>query len=104
MYRGLFYGTFTTYDERYYVPEIKNLNQATGKNPKSALPHYFLGRVAQKMTFLTQAAARDISDVLGVRGGYKDQTHKKALEHFEAAVRLDPAFAPAYAEAAEELL
>jgi tetratricopeptide (TPR) repeat protein len=104
MYRGLFYGTFTTYDERYYAPEIDNLNQAVQKNPKSALPHYFLGRVFQKMTFWTQTAARDISDITGVIGGYKDKTHEKALEHFEAAVKLEPAFAPGYAEVAEELL
>jgi len=104
MYRGLFYGTFTTYDERYYAPEIDNLNQAAQKNPKSALPHYFLGRVFRKMTFWTQTAARDTSDITGARGGYKDKTHEKALEHFEAAVRLEPTFAPGYAEVAEELL
>src|SRR6266851_3024332 len=100
MYRGLFYGTFTTYDERYYAPEIDNLNQAAQKNPKSALPHYFLGRVFRKMTFWTQTAARDTSDITGARGGYKDKTHEKALEHFEAAVRLEPTFAPGYAEVA----
>ena len=104
MYRGLFYGAFTTYDEHYYTPEIDNLNQAVRKNPKSALPHYFLGRVFQKMRFWTQAAAGDISDVTGAKGGYKDKTHEEALKHFEAAVRLEPTFAPGYAEVAEELL
>jgi tetratricopeptide (TPR) repeat protein len=104
MFRGLFYGSFTTFDEQYYAPTFANLSRALEMNPQSALVHYFLGCLFQRMTFWTQAAARDISEVTGVRGGYKEKTHRKALEHFEAAVRLDPRFAQAYAEAAQELL
>lgn len=103
MFRGLFYGSFVTYGEQYYGPALANLNRALEINPRSALVHYFLGSLLQRMTFWTQAAARDISEVTGTRGGYKEKTHGKALEHFEAAVRLDSTFAPAYAEAAQEL-
>lgn len=103
MFRGLFYGSFTSFDEHYYAPTFANLNRALEINPNSALVHYFLGRFFQRMTFWTQAAARDISDVTGAHGGYKEKTHGEALDHFEAAVRLDSTFAPAYAEAAEEL-
>ncbi len=104
MFRGLFYASFTTYGEQYYVPTFADLNRALEINPNSALIHYFLGRVAQKMTFWTEASARDISDITGARGGYKAKTHQKALQHFDAAIQLDPKFALAYADAAEELL
>jgi tetratricopeptide (TPR) repeat protein len=104
MFRGLFYGSFVAYSEQYYEPALANLNRALEINPKSALVHYFLGLLFQRMTFWTQAAARDISEMTGARGGYKETTHGKALDHFEAAIRLDSTFAPAYAEAAQELL
>jgi tetratricopeptide (TPR) repeat protein len=104
LFRGLFYGSFTTYGEQYYAPSIADLDRALEVNPKSALVHYFLGMTLQKMTFWTQAAARDISDLTGAKGGYKQRTHQKALQQFEAAVTLDPAFVPSNAEAAEELL
>jgi tetratricopeptide (TPR) repeat protein len=104
MFRGLFYGSFTTYGEQYYAPTFADLNRALEVNPKSALVHYFLGTTTQKMTFWSQAAARDISDMTGAKGGYKERVHQKALQQFEAAVTLDPTFAPSYSEAADELL
>ncbi len=104
MFRGLFYASFTTYGEQYYAPTFADLNRALEINPNSALIHYFLGRIAQKMTFWTEASARDISDITGARGGYKVKTHRRALQHFDAAIQLDPKFALAYADAAEELL
>jgi len=104
MFRGLFYSSFTLYSENYYAPTFADLNRALDMNPNSALVHYFLGRIAQRMTFWTKAAARDISDINGASGGYKAKTHQKALQHFDAAIQLDPNFALAYADAAEELL
>src|SRR5262249_33345217 len=101
IFRGLFYASFTTYDEKYYSPAFADLNHALDMSPKSALAHYFLGRITQKMTFWTQAAARDISDQTGAHGGFKEKTHEKALQYFLMAAKLDPNFAPAYADAAE---
>jgi tetratricopeptide (TPR) repeat protein len=103
MFRGLFYGSFATYGEQYYAPASADLNHALEMNPKSALVHYFLGCLFQRMTFWTQAAAQDISEVTGAKGGFKEKTHGRALDHFEAAVRIEPTFAPAYSEAAQEL-
>lgn len=104
MFRGLFYATFTNYDEKYYAPTLADLNRAVKMNPSSALVHYFLGRMAQQTAFWTQAAARDISDVTGTHGGFKEKAREKALQHFATAAKVDPAFAPAYSAAAEELL
>lgn len=103
MFRGLFYAGFTTYDEQYYSPTFADLNRALALNSNSALVHYFLGTIAQKMTFWTQAAARDISEITKATGGYKEKLHEKALQHFLAAVKLDSAFAGAYVGVAEEL-
>jgi tetratricopeptide (TPR) repeat protein len=104
MFRGLFYGAFTTFGEEYYPEAFANLNRGLEVNPNSALVHYFLGHLFQRMTFWTQAAIHDISELTGERGGYRERMHGKALEHFQAAIRVDPTFAPAYAKAAQELL
>jgi tetratricopeptide (TPR) repeat protein len=101
MLRGLFYGSFL--GEQYYFPAFEDLKKASQLNPKSALVKYFLGRITNKTTFLTEAAARDISDITGEKGGFKERTYSTALSYFKAAAELDPAFIPAHAQIAESL-
>ncbi|MBZ5491486.1 MAG: tetratricopeptide repeat protein [Acidobacteriia bacterium] len=104
LFRGLFYTTFTTYNEQYYAPAFSDLNRALSLKSDSPLIHFFLGRITQKMAFWSQAAAHDISEVTGAKGGFRALTHQKALNYFEAAAKLDPKFAAATADAAQECL
>lgn len=99
MFRGLFYASFTSYSEEYYMPALNDLKQAKKINSGSALVSYFLGSVYQKAAFYTMAAAADVSE----SGGYRDKTNSIALQHFNDAIKLDPGFADAYAQVAESL-
>jgi len=99
MFRGLFYDSFTTFDEQYYTPALDDLERAQKLNPNSAYVAYFLGTVYQKEVLWTRAASTDISE----SGGYKDKTNTLALQYFEAAVKLDPGFTEAWAQVAESL-
>lgn len=99
IFRGLFYGFFTTYDERYYTLTLNDLNDARKLNPNSALVEYFLGSVYQKAAFWTKAAWADVSN----SGGYRDKTNSVALQHFNKAIKLDPRLAEAYAQVAQSL-
>jgi tetratricopeptide (TPR) repeat protein len=103
MFLGLFYLGFTTYGEQFYAPALDNLRRASSLNHQSALVQYFLGIAVAKKTFLTKAAASDISDVTGARGGYIETTHKTALGYFMKAVDLDVQFTQAHAQVAESL-
>jgi tetratricopeptide (TPR) repeat protein len=99
MFRGLFYNSFTTYDENYYGLALSDLKQANRLNPISALVEYFLGSVYQKGAYWTKAAWADTSE----SGGYRDKANSTALEHFQQAIKLDSKFARAYAQVAESL-
>ena len=106
MFLGLFLYEFTKFDEQHYEPVLQALERARELNPEGALVEYFMGVVHQRMAFWTKAAASDISDTVpgGEGGGFKDKARLAALEHYDKAVKLDPAFAGAYAEAAACLL
>lgn len=99
MFRGLFYGFFTPFDEQYYTPALNDLKRAQTLKPNSALVEYLLGVVYQKAAFWTKAAWADISD----SGGYKDKVNAVALQYFDSAVTLDPGFTEAEAQLAESL-
>jgi tetratricopeptide (TPR) repeat protein len=99
MFRGLFYGSFTSYDEQYYAPALDDLRHARNLNLNSALVDYLLGSVYQKGAFFTKAAASDISE----SGGYKDKANTVALQYFNEAIKLDPKFTEAQAQVAESL-
>lgn len=100
LFRGLFYASFTTYDEQYYAPALRDLEQARKLNPTSSMVNYFLGTMYEKETFWTKAGAADISNSAG---GYRDKTNAVALQYFEMAVKLDREFIEAQAEVAETL-
>lgn len=99
LFRGLFYASFTTYDEQYYAPALRDLEQARKLNPTSSMVNYFLGTVYEKETLWTKAGWADISD----SGGYRDKTNAVALQCFEMAVKINPKFVEAQAEVAETL-
>ena len=103
LFRGLFYFSFTNYDEQYYTPTFDDLNKALDIDKGSALANYAIGTVFQKQSFWSKAAASDASDMTGASGGYKEKTYVKALGYFQQATKLDPKFADSYAGAAEEL-
>jgi len=103
MFRGLFYLTFTTYNEDFYKPALENLKRASSLNPQSALAKYFIGITFEKMGFWTKAAASDISDMTGAGGVSKKTTTESALRYFREAINLDGGFAHAHAHIAESL-
>ncbi|MHB8486048.1 MAG: tetratricopeptide repeat protein [Candidatus Acidiferrales bacterium] len=100
LFRGLFYASFTAYDEQYYAPALRDLEQARKLSPTSSMVSYFLGTLYQKQTYWTKAGAADISNSAG---GYREKTSTVALQYFELAVKLDPKFVEAQAEVAETL-
>jgi tetratricopeptide (TPR) repeat protein len=101
LYRGLFYLTFAFYDEKLYPRVFKDIERACELNPHSAVAKFYLANAIQHTTFFTKAAASDISDVTGARGGYKEVTYRRALPLYQEAIRLDPTFTLAHAQAAE---
>jgi tetratricopeptide (TPR) repeat protein len=103
MFRGLFYGFFTTFDEKYFSLANKDLKEALKINPQSALINYLLGKSVQKSAFWTKAAWADISDVTGAKGGFREQASEVALNYFKETIKLDPRFIDAYAEVAYSL-
>ncbi len=103
IFRSLFYFSFTSLDVKSYDPALNDLRQALKINPNSALANYFFGTIFQKMAFWTMAAARDISNLTGKHGGFKDRTNEIALGYFKEAIRLDPKLKDAYLQAAQQL-
>lgn len=99
LFRGLFYFSFTTYNERYYAPAIRDLNEAQRLKPSSWMPSYFLGILYHKRAFWTKAAWADVSK----SGGFKDKMNAIALQYFNRAVKLDPKLTEGYAQIAEGL-
>ncbi len=101
MYRGLFFGSFSFYDTKYYAPAIDDLKKAVSLNPSAALPYYFLGNLAEKLAFNIYAFPK-----LGNTAAYdkaRDIENTKALEYFKQAITADPRLKEAYASVAEEL-
>jgi tetratricopeptide (TPR) repeat protein len=92
LFRGLYYLVFQRFTKanQYAQQPILDFGRAAALNPKSALPHYFLGK-----TYMS---------TLGVLFGTDADTPEKrtkALAAFDKAVQIDPHFAPGYAERAE---
>jgi tetratricopeptide (TPR) repeat protein len=86
--RGLYIKFFATFDEKLYQPAIQELQKAALLNPRSPLPHYVLGELYFKASFLTKAAwASDEGRTDPIR---------KAVAAYSRAIQLDPGFSPAY--------
>ncbi len=103
MFRGLFYNSFTVFDEKYYVPVFDDLKRAQQLNPNSVLANYFLGFVYEQNPTRTKAGWSDISGWTGASGGYRDKINSIALQYFQRVIELDPTFTDAYYKAASLL-
>ena len=101
LFRGIYYASFSTFDEEYYIPAITDINKAIEINSKSAESNYILGELYSKTIFWSKAGASDVSDVTGESGGYRDQTRDKSLSLFNQAVSIDPNYKYGYEGRAE---
>ena len=91
--RGLYIKFFTTFNESFYQPAAQEFQKAALLNPRSPLPHYFLGALYSKASFWTKAAwASDEG---------RDEAVRKAVAAYTKAIQLDPALKPAYEMRAE---
>jgi tetratricopeptide (TPR) repeat protein len=101
LFRGLFYASFTNFDEQYYTQAFNDFQQALNLNPHSAEVNYLLGQLYVQTTYLTKKAAGDVSDITGQGGGFRDQQKTIALRYFNESIASDSAYKYAYAGAAE---
>jgi tetratricopeptide (TPR) repeat protein len=103
IFRGLFFQSFSFYDEQYYTPAIKDLKKSINLNPSSALANYLMGKIAQKNASFSKAAWADVSNITGNGGGYRDQVNNIAIDYFKKSIELEPEFADSYAQMAYSL-
>lgn len=110
LYRGIYLTFFTRYKtDSDFRPILSAFEQAAKIDPKSALPHFYLGRLYVSdglggLFSMTSAKCLDYvvprtKDCLAM-----DQAHETGVQDLTAAIALDPAFAPAYALRAEGFL
>jgi tetratricopeptide (TPR) repeat protein len=85
--RGLYIKFFTRFDEKYYPLAAREFQKAAVLNPRSPLPDYFMGRLYNRATLLTKAAASDEG---------RNDLSRSAVVAFSKAIQLDPRFAQAY--------
>ncbi|HUI82258.1 MAG TPA: surface-adhesin E family protein [Bryobacteraceae bacterium] len=100
LYRGLYLGKLTFYRTEggdTLVPKaVAEFQKALALNPKSALPHYFLGRLYSSNAFWDpKAAASDKVKEAGLR---------QAIAEYTLAINLDPKFKGALANRAGHYL
>lgn len=90
--RGLHYAVFARFDEKnkYALTAAADYNRAAVLNPRSPLPHYFLGKL-----YLGSLAV-----LFGTDPNTKDK-RAKALAAYDEAVQIDPHFTEGYFERAE---
>jgi len=96
LFRGLYYEFFTTFKEDYYEPAKQEFQKAAQLNPKSPLPHYFIGELFTKASFWTKKAAASDAN--------RDEASRNAVQAYTSAIQLDIKFLPAYQERASAYL
>jgi tetratricopeptide (TPR) repeat protein len=96
LFRGLYLSFFSTFDEKYYQQAISELQGAATANPKSPLPHFFMGRLYAKASFWTKSAWASEEG--------KNEPSRKALMEYTNAIRLDANLRVAYARRASSYL
>jgi tetratricopeptide (TPR) repeat protein len=96
LFRGLYYEFFTTFKEEYYSKAVQEFQKAALLNPKSPLPHYFIGRLHSKASFWTKTAwASDAG---------RDEPIKNAIQDYTRTIQLDSKFLAAYEQRASGYL
>ncbi len=86
--RGSYLNFFTTFDEKYYADALREYKKAELLNPRSPLPHYFIGHLYTRASFWTKAALASDEG--------RDELQRKAILAYDKAIQLDPKFEPAY--------
>lgn len=102
IFRGLFYNSFSFYDNKYYKPATDDLLMAIKINPKSAWANYFLGDVYGKMSMFIYS----FKIPNGTTADYdnlRDIISTKSLNYFEETIKIDPKMKEAYMQVAETL-
>ncbi len=96
LFRGLYLSFFTTFDEKYYQQAMSELQGAAAANPKSSLPHFFMGRLYAKASFWTKSAWASEEG--------KIEPSREALIEYTNAIRLDANLRVAYERRASAYL
>jgi tetratricopeptide (TPR) repeat protein len=92
LYAGLYYGFFTTWDEKSVSPAIENLNKAAEIYPNSPLPHFFKAHVLRQGTFFKQ---------LNMPDAQRADLNNRFLAELNLALALDPGLLPALSQRAD---
>ena len=88
LFRGLYLKFFATFDEKYYQPASQEFQKAALINPKSPIPHFFIGKLYMRASFWTKAPwASDEG---------KHELSRKAILEYTKAIQLDARFRVAY--------
>jgi tetratricopeptide (TPR) repeat protein len=92
LYAGLYYGFFTTWDEKSVSPALENLNKAAEIYPNSPLPHFFKAHVLRQGTFFKQVNMPDAQ---------RADLNNRSLAELNLALTLDPGLLPALSQRAD---
>jgi tetratricopeptide (TPR) repeat protein len=96
LFRGLYLMFFTTFKEDYYAKAMQEFEKAAVLNPKSPLPHYFIGKLHTKASFWTKAAWSSDEG--------RNDAERKAIPAYTKAIQLNPQFLKAYEQRASAYL
>lgn len=80
LFRGYFYSFFTSFNEKYYAPAIKDYEEAIRLNPKSALSYYLLGELYKKSAFWKKDSMAEVSGK--VANGYNEKAIQVLIKPF----------------------
>ena len=92
LYAGLYYGFFTTWDEKSVSPALENLSRAVEINPNLPLPHFFKARMLQQATFFK---------LLNMPDPQRADLNNRFLAELNQALALDPGLLPALTQRAD---
>jgi tetratricopeptide (TPR) repeat protein len=92
LYAGLYYGFFTTWDEKSVSPALENLSRAVEINPNSPLPHFFKAHVLRQGTFFKR---------LNMPDAQRADLDNRFLAELNLALALDPSLLPALSQRAD---
>jgi tetratricopeptide (TPR) repeat protein len=92
LFRGLYYGFFTQWNQDSLKPAIENLRQAVEMNASSALPHFFIAHILSRAFSIKR---------LGMSDAQRDDLNHTLLDELNKALTLDPNLLPALRDRAE---
>jgi tetratricopeptide (TPR) repeat protein len=92
LYRGLYLSHFATFKEDFYSKANQEFQSAAATNPRSPLPHFFMGYLYALSSIATKAGWSSTK--------FQQDAHSKAIGEFTKAIALDSTLLPAYMERA----